>query len=649
MILINLLLLLALATSLSSCKMEKGLQAADLPGEQSFNAQPQTNEPPACLCCVIDEAPLDLTSKLKIVDDKAPGERLVIRGTVYQSNGKTPAANTLMYFYHTDSKGIYAKRGTEDRSSFAWWHGYHRGWLKTDELGRYEIETIRPAPYPDGSEPAHIHAVIKAPSQKNCYYLADYVFTDDPLLKPAFWQNTERWWRSIGISTSPHYGGVKLTKNENGTWEGTRNVILLKEFDQPQNLSGRNIGDQSPAFEPQHVWGPDKGTRACPMCTYGSLPGVLFWLNTEGDWENAGKFAQWLDEESERRGRWKFKAYLIYMNPQREPLDKVENKLTNFAQNLNLKHIAVTYIPAPDDETTAKLNEINPSLKNTVIVFKKRRVFDKFENFEANEQNLNLLKASVDRAENNMPPKITRPVIEAPFELPPSGYILAKININGKDALAFIDTGSPKFIELSSSFAKNIFPGIRKSEATDNRQAKARIKTLFINGYERRNLPFEIIPDKRIAAIRALSGAQVDVILGWGFLSQQYFAIDFKNQKFLISQGPIELGDSKMSFNYRVNQGRPVVEASFGQTKLNVPINTGSAISEISSALASLSPGKTGSKEINIEGYRITSQWKIANIHSANVNSNYPATLGNNFLNNYAVYFDKTNKMVIFY
>ena len=593
----------------------------------------QTSNPPSCACCVIDEAPLDLTSKIKISADDDPGERLVIRGIVYKSDGKTPAPNVVMYFYHTDSTGRYAKRGTEDRDSFAWWHGFHRGWLKTDEQGRYEIETIRPAPYPNGNEPAHIHTIIEAPSQKSCYSVADYVFTDDPLLKPAFWQNTDRWWKSLGIGESSDYGGVKLTRNTDGVWEGRRNITLFEEFDQPQPDSGRNIGEQNPAFEPQHVWGPDKGSRACPMCKYGFLPGVLFWLNSDTDWDNAAKFARRLDDESEKRGDKRFKAYFIYMNPQHEPLAEVEKKLTDFARKLNLKHIAVTYVPSPDDAKTAKLNEINPSVKNTVIVFKKRRVFDKFVNFEPSEKNLNLLMAAVNRAEKSTPPKVTRPVYQNPLELSASGFVLTKVKVNKKEALALIDTGSPESIELSSAFARQL--------STSN----GRIETLSIGGYMRQNLPFKIAGE-HFTAIAKRANIPVDLILGWQFLSQQYFVLDYPNRYLQISGGVIEKGESKMSFNYRNVNSVPIIDGSFDQAKFNLLLNTGTSLSQIDSGFTNLSPDKKTTKEINIEGYRLTLNWQVKNLRNFNQAVRYEAVIGNNFLMQYAVYFDKKNKII---
>lgn len=76
---------------------------------------------------VFDDAPSGLSHVANIASKDEPGERIWISGIIYESDGKTPAKNVLMYFYHTNAKGIYAKRGDEPRDSYAWWHGYNRG------------------------------------------------------------------------------------------------------------------------------------------------------------------------------------------------------------------------------------------------------------------------------------------------------------------------------------------------------------------------------------------------------------------------------------------------------------------------------------------------------------------------------------------
>jgi len=61
-------------------------------------------------------------------------------------------------------------------------HGHIRGWVKTDDQGSFAIYTIRPAPYPKETMPAHIHISVKEPGIRNEYYIDDWVFDDDTLL-----------------------------------------------------------------------------------------------------------------------------------------------------------------------------------------------------------------------------------------------------------------------------------------------------------------------------------------------------------------------------------------------------------------------------------------------------------------------------------
>lgn len=108
--------------------------------------------------------------------------KLKIYGTVYESDGKTPAEDVIVYIYHTNRQGIYETRGYE--KGWAQRHGFIRGWVKTGSDGKYAFYTFRPAAYPDGREPEHVHITVKEPD-KNEYYLDEYVFDDDPLLTDA--------------------------------------------------------------------------------------------------------------------------------------------------------------------------------------------------------------------------------------------------------------------------------------------------------------------------------------------------------------------------------------------------------------------------------------------------------------------------------
>ena len=176
-------------------------------------------------------------------------------------------------------------------------------------------------------------------------------------------------------------------------------LIVYSESLSQKIESGNPIGSESPAFSPLHVAGPDKGSHACPMCKYGYHPGVMVFLNTDTDWKNITTICKRLEEESIQRKSQKFKAYLIYTNPQKLGVKELERKLSKFAETLSIKNMAITYVPSINDiETEMDLNNINGKTKTTIIVYNKRMVFDKFIDFIPTEKNFNLLFNSVAQA-----------------------------------------------------------------------------------------------------------------------------------------------------------------------------------------------------------------------------------------------------------
>lgn len=148
--------------------------------------------------------------------------------------------------------------------------------------------------------------------------------------------------------------------------------------------SGLAIGKDCPAFDPYHMSGPDKGTRACPMCKYGSRQGIMVWVNND-DWTSLSVIAQRLESEIDRRGLKELRAFIIYMNPDQRPMDQVMKTLTDLSRDAKLDKVAVTCIPGPADPKSAKLFQINADkeIKNTVFVYKSRKVFEKFINLDA--------------------------------------------------------------------------------------------------------------------------------------------------------------------------------------------------------------------------------------------------------------------------
>jgi protocatechuate 3,4-dioxygenase alpha subunit len=87
---------------------------------------------------------------ISMVNDKTLGERITLRGRVFDGAG-TPLRDALLEIWQADSKGLYNSpselRGTADPNFTGW------GRCPTDmETGEYRFETVKPGqvPFKDG-------------------------------------------------------------------------------------------------------------------------------------------------------------------------------------------------------------------------------------------------------------------------------------------------------------------------------------------------------------------------------------------------------------------------------------------------------------------------------------------------------------------
>jgi pimeloyl-ACP methyl ester carboxylesterase len=155
--------------------------------------------------------------------------------------------------------------------------------------------------------------------------------------------------------------------------------------------TGLQIGDDSPSFIPFHAWGEDKGSRACPVCKYGKHYGIIYFVGNQPDWTDIENWLIFLEKESLKRGKM-LKVYFVYGNEKGYSKAKRQSELEGLGQKLNIKKLALTYVPSlSDTETEVNLNLIPPSVKNAFIVYKKRVVLDVFQNLNASETNFKKL------------------------------------------------------------------------------------------------------------------------------------------------------------------------------------------------------------------------------------------------------------------
>lgn len=120
--------------------------------------------------------------KILTVTDTVPDyanaeQKLQISGTVYKSDGITPAKDVVVFIYQTDENGEYELKtdATDER------YIYHRAWIKTDEDGNYNFFTFVPGTDFGSNKMKHIHAFVKE-NNLPVYETDGFLFEDDPYL-----------------------------------------------------------------------------------------------------------------------------------------------------------------------------------------------------------------------------------------------------------------------------------------------------------------------------------------------------------------------------------------------------------------------------------------------------------------------------------
>lgn len=129
---------------------------------------------------------------LTMVTPEEPGTRLTLKGTVLGPGGNA-VAKARVYLYQTSAKGWYSDRAPHvSGNSGDQRHARLFGYVISDEQGRFEVKTIRPAGYPQSTLPAHIHVEISSGTEGGRALITEVLFADDSRLTPEAQQRSER-------------------------------------------------------------------------------------------------------------------------------------------------------------------------------------------------------------------------------------------------------------------------------------------------------------------------------------------------------------------------------------------------------------------------------------------------------------------------
>nr|CAS02515.1 putative integron gene cassette protein [uncultured bacterium] len=120
--------------------------------------------------------PLTIASHGRIAPKDERGTPLTVHGRIVGPDGHTPAKDVVVHAYHRDSDGF--DFGPNDAALRTW---RLQGCVKTDAEGRFEFQTIRPAPDNLGREGSHIHFTVESPDFGR-QWAPTLFFADDPLV-----------------------------------------------------------------------------------------------------------------------------------------------------------------------------------------------------------------------------------------------------------------------------------------------------------------------------------------------------------------------------------------------------------------------------------------------------------------------------------
>ena len=129
-------------------------------------------------------------SPLTLVTPAEPGTKLQVTFEFQDTSGK-PIAGALLYLYHTSAKGWYSDKAAHiQANSGDFRHARLFGYALTDEKGRIEVKTIRPASYPNTDLPQHIHMHLSIGGKE--VLVSELLFEDDPMLSRQELEEAER-------------------------------------------------------------------------------------------------------------------------------------------------------------------------------------------------------------------------------------------------------------------------------------------------------------------------------------------------------------------------------------------------------------------------------------------------------------------------
>ncbi|HSQ59316.1 MAG TPA: retropepsin-like aspartic protease [Acidobacteriota bacterium] len=248
------------------------------------------------------------------------------------------------------------------------------------------------------------------------------------------------------------------------------------------------------------------------------------------------------------------------------------------------------------------------------------------------------------------PPAATPPVYDAPVTISPYGLVFVEVAVNGRRALALVDTGSFRGVEISSRLATSLGLALKDSETIAKRHEgkelrlrEGRAETLAIGGMKRLDVPVSLV-EGDVERISERVETPFDVILGWGFLSRYFILLDYRERTIRWSEGAWTEGERPGAgraapIPYETVKGVPVVTGVIGADSLRLLVDTGAPTCNLDAAIAGAPAGELVPRSLDLGGGRTEVSFRVKDLGVIRESLGCSAVLGNNLFAAGRLYF----------
>ena len=175
------------------------------------------------------------------------------------------------------------------------------------------------------------------------------------------------------------------------------------------------------------------------------------------------------------------------------------------------------------------------------------------------------------------------------FEKSDYGLLFTTISVNGTKVKAMIDFGDPNVLQHSSSFVASEKILVSKTEAVAKdlfentfEIHEGNAKKVIIGNWEHKNIEFSSSPNEMESVSKQIN-TKFDAVIGWGYFSKTYSQIDYKANRFILTDKKAFEDNILFTTSFNKNSNYLNVPVGINNAEANFIIDTGSPISMIDS------------------------------------------------------------------